>query len=163
MFQITTTNLQTIGMSGQNADAVAEASSSIQADSCFAPTTLHGTLLGLGVTSLVLPHTDSRRGTNGFRVATTAALKCALLIMELSTAGEMTAALLPMEEENMDKCICCGAVNGAFPIVIEFRLACDCYNRAPSVPVFRDDRTHLADCPMSGTNFPVGMIVRRPR
>lgn len=63
----------------------------------------------------------------------------------------------------MDGCKACGAIEGAFPITVEWLFACDCYNRTPTPPVFRDDKTHLADCPMAGTNFPVGRLVPRPR
>lgn len=38
---------------------------------------------------------------------------------------------------------------------------CNCYDRPPTVPVFRDWNTHLTDCPAHGTNIPVGAGVRR--
>jgi hypothetical protein len=62
----------------------------------------------------------------------------------------------------MIECQACGAIEGAFLITAEWLFACNCYNRSPTPPVFRDSR-HLADCPMYGTNFPVGRLVpRRP-
>lgn len=37
---------------------------------------------------------------------------------------------------------------------------CNCYHRAPTVPTYRDQFTHLQDCPCYGMlPVPVGMII----
>lgn len=33
---------------------------------------------------------------------------------------------------------------------------CNCHDREPTVPVFRDVMTHLPDCPQFGSGWPVG-------
>lgn len=39
---------------------------------------------------------------------------------------------------------------------------CDCYNRPPTVPTYRDQFTHLQDCPCYGMHaMPVGVVVGR--
>lgn len=35
---------------------------------------------------------------------------------------------------------------------------CTCYDKAPTVPVFRDRMTHLDDCPAKDSGHPVGII-----
>jgi hypothetical protein len=34
--------------------------------------------------------------------------------------------------------------------------SCDCFDRAPTAPVFRDVMEHLPYCPQHGSGFPVG-------
>ena len=36
--------------------------------------------------------------------------------------------------------------------------ACNCADRTPTVPVYRDAMTHLDDCPAKDTGYPVGCI-----
>ena len=37
---------------------------------------------------------------------------------------------------------------------------CNCYDRAPTVPTYRDQFTHLPDCPCFGMHaMPVGVVV----
>lgn len=36
---------------------------------------------------------------------------------------------------------------------------CDCYFKAPTVPVYRGNMTHLDDCPAKGSGFPVGALL----
>lgn len=39
---------------------------------------------------------------------------------------------------------------------------CSCYDRATTVPVYRDQFTHLSDCPFFGMHaMPVGVVVDR--
>ena len=39
---------------------------------------------------------------------------------------------------------------------------CNCYDKQPTVPVFRDQFTHLRDCPCYGMHaMPVGVAVGR--
>lgn len=62
------------------------------------------------------------------------------------------------------QCVCkaCGAdTEGTFTFTMYLVGGCDCYDRPPTAPVFRDWKTHLADCPARGTNIPVGRAVRR--
>lgn len=37
---------------------------------------------------------------------------------------------------------------------------CNCYDRAPTVPMYRDQFTHLPDCPCFGMpSMPVGVVI----
>jgi hypothetical protein len=46
-----------------------------------------------------------------------------------------------------DQCICCGANrDSSFEIGLTMAAACDCANRAPTAPTFRNPGDHLPDC-----------------
>lgn len=60
-------------------------------------------------------------------------------------------------QASQPRCACCGAdpVTGAVEIPIFLIGGCNCYAKAPTVPVYRSRDEHLPDCPAYGWSLPV--------